>query len=66
MRTSIGNDVSFSVMPYGQWWRDHRRAFWQVFHPGAMRSYRDTERAFAHDFLRNLLASPGNIEKHSR
>lgn len=63
---SIGNEVSFSVMPYGQWWREHRRAFWQVFHPGAMRGYRDTERAFAHDFLRKLLTSPEDIEKHSR
>ncbi|EIW59559.1 cytochrome P450 [Trametes versicolor FP-101664 SS1] len=62
----IGNDVSFSVMPYGQWWRDHRRAFWQVFHPGAIRGYRDTERAFLHDFLRNLVASPQDIERHIR
>ncbi|KAI0631990.1 cytochrome P450 [Trametes polyzona] len=30
----IGNDIAFSGMQYGQLWRDHKRAFWQVFHPG--------------------------------
>lgn len=61
---SVGNDVSFSIMPYGQWWRDHRRAFWQAFHPGAMRGYRDTVRAFLHEFLRNTVTSPEGVEQH--
>nr|BED43012.1 cytochrome P450 monooxygenase [Trametes versicolor] len=60
----VGNDVSFSIMPYGQWWRDHRRAFWQVFHPGAMRGYRDTVRAFLHEFMRNTVSSPEGVEQY--
>ncbi|KAI0821982.1 cytochrome P450 [Trametes gibbosa] len=62
----IGNDVAFSVMPYGQWWRDHRRAFWQVFHPAAAQGYRDIHRAYLHDFLRNLVVSPQNLKWHIR
>ncbi|OJT02062.1 hypothetical protein TRAPUB_7478 [Trametes pubescens] len=53
-------------MRYGQWWRDHRRAFWQVFHPGQVNEYHDAERGFAHELLANLLESPQDFEQHLR
>lgn len=63
---SIGNSAALSVMPYGQLWRDHRRAFWQIFHPGATRQYRDAQRTVLHTFLRKLLVSPENLREHLR
>ncbi|KAI0373870.1 cytochrome P450 [Pilatotrama ljubarskyi] len=62
----IGNDVAFSIMPYGQWWRDHRRTFWQVFNPSAIREYRDTQRHMRNKFLYRLLESPEEFEHHIR
>ncbi|KAI0352606.1 cytochrome P450 [Trametes cingulata] len=61
-----GNDVALSIMPYGQWWRDHRRAFWQVFHPDAAREYRETHRAITHKFLSKLVDSPQDFKQHIR
>ncbi|KAL1950232.1 hypothetical protein VTO73DRAFT_5356 [Trametes versicolor] len=62
----IGNDIAFSVMRYGQWWRDHRRAFWQVLHPGQLSRYHDVERGLAHELLARLLESPQDSKQHLR
>ncbi|KAI0643186.1 cytochrome P450 [Trametes meyenii] len=62
----IGNDIAFSIMRYGQWWRDHRRAFWQIFHPGAIGDYREIQRTVLHKFLKNLADAPQNYKEHIR
>ncbi|KAI0643177.1 cytochrome P450 [Trametes meyenii] len=62
----VGNDVAFSSMRYGQVWREHRRAFWQIFHPGAISGYRETQRAVLLKFLKNLSAAPQRFEEHIR
>ncbi|KAI0670932.1 cytochrome P450 [Trametes maxima] len=62
----IGNDVAFSSMRYGQVWREHRRAFWQVFHPNAIPDYREAQRAVMLKFLRNLSATPQRLKEHIR
>ncbi|OJT02060.1 O-methylsterigmatocystin oxidoreductase [Trametes pubescens] len=64
--TLTSNDLVFTVMRYGQWWRDHRRAFWQVFRPEKVGDYRDVERGFAHELLAKLLESPQDLEQHLR
>lgn len=64
--TSIGNNVALSAMPYGQLWRDHRRAFWQIFHPGATRQYRDAQHIILHNFMRKLWESPDDLKEHLR
>ena len=51
-------------MPYGVVWREHRRAFWQHFNPGAIVKYRLTQRAYAQTFLRKLLMDPTHRDKH--
>ncbi|PIL22735.1 cytochrome P450 [Ganoderma sinense ZZ0214-1] len=53
-----GWDWSMSIMPYGQWWRRHRRAFWQYFHPGAIRSYHACQEKSARTLLSRLLKTP--------
>ncbi|PIL29134.1 hypothetical protein GSI_09183 [Ganoderma sinense ZZ0214-1] len=38
-----GSSLNFGFMPYGQWWRRHRRAFWQYFHRNAVGQYQQTQ-----------------------
>ncbi len=59
-------NVNLSVMPYGQWWRRHKRAFWQHFHPGAISSYQQIQRSAAHRFLNKLLKTPSKLREHIR
>nr|VWO95057.1 N/A [Ganoderma boninense] len=58
--------VNLSVMPYGQWWRRHKRVFWQHFHPGAIASYQPIQRGAAHRFLKKLLKTPSKLREHIR
>lgn len=58
--------VNISVMPYGQWWRRHKRAFWQHFHPAAITSYQPIQRSSAHRFLNKLLKTPSKLREHIR
>ncbi|KAI0821983.1 cytochrome P450 [Trametes gibbosa] len=51
-----GQDLNFAVIPYGQWWRRHRRAFWQQFHPGMLNKYLPVQRVWAHKFIASLPA----------
>ncbi|KAH9889802.1 cytochrome P450 [Cubamyces lactineus] len=55
-----GQDVNFATFPYGQWWRRHRRSFWQQFHPGTLSRYLPIQREGAHNFLATLLESPSH------
>ncbi|KAI1794935.1 cytochrome P450 [Ganoderma leucocontextum] len=55
-----------SLMPYGQRWRQHRRALWQHFYPAAIEKYHATQKQSAHMFLRKLLADPTNLDDHVR
>ncbi|KAI0643184.1 cytochrome P450 [Trametes meyenii] len=62
----IGHEGALSSMHYGQEWRDHKRAFWRVFHPGAIGDYRDIEREMVRKLLKKLLASPHDFKEHTR
>lgn len=53
-------------MPYNQWWRRHRRAFWYHYNPQASLEYRPVQRAFAHTFLEKLLENPAQLIQHIR
>ncbi|KAI1791790.1 cytochrome P450 [Ganoderma leucocontextum] len=66
LTTLAAQEYNFSGMPYGQWWRRHKRAFWQEFHPGAVLSYQPTQRRAAHRFLKKLLTSPSKLREHVR
>ncbi|KAI0767313.1 CyP450 monooxygenase [Fomes fomentarius] len=62
----VGAHINFAFIPYGQWWRRHRRAFWQYFHPTVISDYRPIQRASAHRFLHRLLTDPSQFQKHIR
>ncbi|KAI0352615.1 CyP450 monooxygenase [Trametes cingulata] len=61
-----GQDLNLGLMPYGPWWRRHRRAFWQYFHPGVLSRYLPIQRAAAYRFLAHLLDSPVHLKSHIR
>ena len=50
-------------MPYGQWWRRHRRSFWQYFHRQAAEEYRETQQSAAHIFLENLCEESSDLKE---
>ncbi|KAI0333736.1 cytochrome P450 [Cubamyces sp. BRFM 1775] len=56
-----GQDVNFAVLPYGEWWRRHRRSFWQQFNPNVTSRYLSIQREGAHKFLASILASPSRL-----
>ena len=56
-----GASPIFAFMPYGQWWRRHRRAFWQFFHQDASVQYQPTQESATHIFLEMLLESPSRL-----
>ncbi|KAI0662028.1 cytochrome P450 [Cubamyces menziesii] len=59
-----GQDVNFGTFPYDQWWRRHRRSFWQQFHPGAISQYLPTQQEGTHKFLAALLESPSSLREN--
>ncbi|RDX45826.1 cytochrome P450 [Lentinus brumalis] len=61
-----GADVSFGFMPYGNWWRRHRRAFWQHFRPQAVVNHYPAQQTMATRFLAKLLEDPSRFQDHIR
>ncbi|KAI0330485.1 cytochrome P450 [Cubamyces sp. BRFM 1775] len=58
-----GQAFNFAFLPYGQWWRTHRRMFWQHFHPGKMTSYWPVQREVTRKFLAKLLDKSADLQK---
>ena len=58
--------ISMSKMPYGLWWRSHRRLFHQHFHRNAVTKYQPIQRHEVRAFLRRLLVTPDNFLHHIR
>ncbi|KAF9458367.1 cytochrome P450 [Collybia nuda] len=59
-------DSNFAFIPYGSWWRRHRRTFHQHFHSGAVHKYHPIQLAEGYAFLRRLLVTPENFRHHIR
>jgi len=62
----MGWDSLFSLIPYGPWWRKHRRLFHQYFHSNAVTKYQPIQRRETQAFLRRLLVTPDNLFHHIR
>ncbi|KAI9058131.1 cytochrome P450 [Trametes sanguinea] len=58
-----GQAYNFGFMPYGQWWRRHRRMFWQQFHPGVVSRYWPIQKSRTPDFLVKLLEQPTSCQE---
>ncbi|OJT13611.1 O-methylsterigmatocystin oxidoreductase [Trametes pubescens] len=59
-----GQESNFGLFPYSPWWRQHRREFWQFFHPGVISKYQPTQRTEVRKFLGRLLNSPSRFKSH--
>ena len=53
-------------MPYGPWWRRHRRLVWQHFGSTAITKYHKLQEKSARALLARLLASPDKLVEHVR
>ena len=61
---SCGLGWSFGLQPYGQEWRDGRRAFHHDFNINAVRKYRQVHVQEAHLLIRSILATPEKFMVH--
>lgn len=64
--TRGGWDWVFGFMPYGQRWRQHRRAFWEYFRPTALPALRPAQEEGVRRLLSGLLSSPDEVYEHIR
>ena len=59
----MGLDWLAAIMPYGNDWRDMRRAYHMNF---GVVEHRSTETKYARALLRDLLATPADFLPHCR
>ena len=59
-------DFNFGFLPYGSWWRRHRRSFHNFFNINAVSKYQAIQRREVHAFLRRLLDTPDDFFHHVR
>jgi len=57
---------NLGLLPYGQWWRQHRQVFHEHFHPNAVKKYHPVQTREARALLNRLLESPKNFSHHIR
>ena len=63
-RTNWSRSMGF--MPYGLWWRRHRKSFHEYFHHNAVTQYQPIQRQEVQAFLRRLLVTPKDFLHHIR
>jgi cytochrome P450 len=63
---SMNGGIIMSFMPYGLWWRRHRRLFQEYFHRNAVAKYQPIQTQEVQAFLRRLLVTPDNFFHHIR
>ncbi|EMD33676.1 hypothetical protein CERSUDRAFT_141968 [Gelatoporia subvermispora B] len=66
MITLIGWNWSYTTMPYGQQWRQHRRGFHQYFNQTAVRAYEPQMHESARKLLRRLYNEPEKFAEQIR
>ena len=65
-RHRMGLGISLSLMPYGMWWRSHRKSFHEFFHRNVVDKYQPIQTQEVHRFLRRLLVTPDDFLHHIR
>ena len=58
--------INMAMMPYGLWWRQHRKLLHKYFHRNAVTEYQSIQRQEVQAFLRRLLVTPDNFFHHIR
>ena len=54
------------MLPYGDYWKEHRRLFHQHFRPQSLLQYHDKQVKAARRLVRLVLDSPQDYAKHIR
>ncbi|KAJ7366653.1 cytochrome P450 [Mycena albidolilacea] len=62
----MGWDFNFSIMPYGEKWRQYRRLFHQHFRREAIPTYHPVQLKKIHGLLRDLLSTPEDFVEHTK
>ena len=62
----MNGEIAMTLMPYGMWWRRHRKLFHEHFDHNLVAKYRPIQRQEVHAFLRRLLVTPDNFFRHIR
>ncbi|KAF5309415.1 hypothetical protein D9619_012388 [Psilocybe cf. subviscida] len=62
----MGFDYVQGFLPYGPWWRRHRRTFNQHFRASAVLKYQSVQSRETRAFLNRLLQSPDRFDLHIR
>lgn len=62
----VGWDKNFALQPYGEFWREHRKAFHQQFQPDMIPRYHVHMYKQAKDLVRRLIAEPNALKQHLR
>ena len=60
----MGWDFAVSNMPYGAWWKKHRRLFQDYFHANKVYKYQSIQRREIRAFLHRLLVTPEDFLRH--
>jgi cytochrome P450 len=58
--------INMALIPYGLWWRRHRKLFHEHFHRNAVTKYRPIQRQEVQAFLCRLLVTPDDFFHHIR
>ena len=58
--------IAMPFMPYGPWWRKHRKSFHEYFHRDAVTKFQPIQRQEVRAFLRRLLVTPHDFFYHIR
>jgi cytochrome P450 len=66
VRCRIGFSINMGMMPYGQWWRKHRKLFHEYFHRNVVNEFQPILRQEVRAFLRRLLVTPDSFFHHIR
>ena len=66
VRCRMDLSITMTLMPYGLWWRRHRRLFHEYFHCNAVTKYQPIQKQEVQAFLRRLLVTPDNFSQHIR
>ena len=65
-RCRMNWSINMALMPYGMWWREHRKLIHDYFHRSAVTEYQPIQRQEVQAFLRRLLVTPDNFFHHIR
>ena len=66
LRGRMNFRINMALMPYGLWWRKHRKSFHEYYHRNVVNKYQPIQSQEVRAFLRRLLVAPDDFLQHIR